>query len=156
MDKLISNRKARKTAKIPTNLLSAICFREIMLTIRLSRIGKKKKPQYRLIISEKAKDPYGRALEILGSYDPFSKNLQVKGERVKYWLSKGSGMSATVNNLLVGKGVIEGKKVNASKNRKKEETKETEGAAAAKEEPKPAEPAKPENDESKPDQSDAK
>ncbi len=90
-----------------------------MLTIRLSRIGKKKKPKYRLIISEKAKDPYGRALEILGSYDPFTKDLNAKAERIKYWLSKGSGMSPTVNNLLIDKGIIEGEKVSASKNRQK-------------------------------------
>ncbi len=49
-----------------------------MLTIRLSRIGKKKKPMYRLIISEKARDTYGKALEILGSYNPFSKELITK------------------------------------------------------------------------------
>jgi small subunit ribosomal protein S16 len=111
----------------------------LMLTIRLSRIGKTKKPKYRLIISEKAKDPYGRALEILGSYDPFTKNLAVQGDRIKYWLSKGSGMSATVNNLLVGKGIIEGKKVKASspgKKKKGEEEPQKEGAAKT-EEPKP-------------------
>lgn len=104
-----------------------------MLTIRLSRVGKKKKPMYRLIISEKAKDPYGRALEILGSYNPYSKELLVKADRVKHWLSKGSQMSATVNNLLVEKKIIEGKKVVASKpgEKKEEEVKEVK-----KEEPK--------------------
>ena len=90
-----------------------------MLTIRLSRIGKRKKPMYRLIISEKARDPYGRALEILGSYNPFTKELQAKKDRIQYWLSQGSGMSATVNNLLIEKGIIEGKKIKASKLRKK-------------------------------------
>jgi len=92
-----------------------------MLTIRLSRIGKPKKPMYRLIISEKAKDPYGRALEILGSYNPFSKELQVKKDRIEYWISKGSQMSATVNNLLVEKGIIKADKVKASKPGKKKE-----------------------------------
>lgn len=90
-----------------------------MLTIRLSRIGKKNKPMYRLIISEKARDPYGRALEILGSYNPYTKELQAKNERINYWLSQGSGMSPTVNNLLVEKGIIKGEKVRASKARKK-------------------------------------
>ncbi len=83
--------------------------------IKLSKIGKTNKKVFRLIISEKGRDPYGNALEILGSYNPYSKDLQVKGERVKYWLEKGAGMTATINNLLVGKGVIEGKKVTASK-----------------------------------------
>ncbi|MDP3043641.1 MAG: 30S ribosomal protein S16 [bacterium] len=86
-----------------------------MLTIRLSRIGKKNQPLYRLIISEKTKDPYGRALEILGSYNPFTKQLQAKNDRIKYWLSKGAQMSPTVNNLLIEKKIIEGKKVTASK-----------------------------------------
>ncbi|MFH1522446.1 MAG: 30S ribosomal protein S16 [Patescibacteria group bacterium] len=86
-----------------------------MLTIRLSSIGKKNKPMYRLTISEKARDPYGRALEILGSYNPYTKELKVKNGRIEYWLSKGSGMSPTVNNLLIEKGIIKGKKVKATK-----------------------------------------
>lgn len=86
-----------------------------MLTIRLSRIGKRKKPMYRLIISEKARDTYGKVLEILGSYNPFSKELVVKQDRIQYWLSQGSGMSATVNNLLVQNSIIKGEKVKASK-----------------------------------------
>jgi small subunit ribosomal protein S16 len=95
-----------------------------MLTIRLSRIGKKKKPMYRLIISEKARDPYGRALEILGSYNPFTKELTAKEDRINYWLGQGSGMSATVNNLLVENKIIKGEKVVASKGKKVEATEE--------------------------------
>ncbi|MFH1822944.1 MAG: 30S ribosomal protein S16 [Patescibacteria group bacterium] len=90
-----------------------------MLAIRLSRIGKKNKPMYRLIISEKAKDPYGRALEIFGSYNPHTKDLNVKADRIKYWLSKGAQMSVTVNNLLIEKELIEGKKIKAAKQGKK-------------------------------------
>jgi len=101
-----------------------------MLTIRLSRIGKRKKPMYRLIISEKAKDPYGRALEILGSYNPFTKDLQAKKDRIEYWLKQGSGMSATINNLLVSKGLISGKKVTASSAGKKAEQAKKAAAAA--------------------------
>lgn len=86
-----------------------------MLTIKLSKIGKTNKKVFRLIISEKSRDPYGRALEILGSYNPYLKALQAKGERIKYWLSKGAQMTPTVNNLLVQHQVIDGKKVKASK-----------------------------------------
>ena len=104
-----------------------------MLTIRLSRIGKTKKPMYRLVISEKARDTFGKALEILGSYNPFSKDLNVKKERIEYWLSVGAQMSPTVNNLLVEKQIIKGKKVTASKPGKKavEEKKEETAAPAA-------------------------
>jgi small subunit ribosomal protein S16 len=86
-----------------------------MLTIRLSRIGKKKKPMYRLIISENARDTHAKVLEILGSYNPFTKNLVAKNDRINYWISKGSGLSVTVNNLLIDKGVIKGEKMTAAK-----------------------------------------
>lgn len=94
-----------------------------MLVIKLSKIGKNKKKVFRLIISEKGRDPYGKSLEILGSYNPHTKELQAKDERIKYWISKGAQMTATVNNLLVGKNIIEGKKVVASKPGKPNEKK---------------------------------
>jgi small subunit ribosomal protein S16 len=115
-----------------------------MLTIRLSRIGKKKKPMYRLIISEKGRDPYGRSLEILGSFNPFSKELVAEQERIKYWISKGAQMSPTVNNLLLEKKLIDGKKVKASKPGKKaaeEKKPETAKKAEVKTEVAPAEVA---------------
>jgi len=86
-----------------------------MLTIRLSRIGKRKQPMYRLIISEKGRDPKARVLENLGSYNPFTKALTAKNDRINYWLKQGSGISATANNLLIDKGVIKREKVKASK-----------------------------------------
>lgn len=86
-----------------------------MLTIKLSKLGKKNKKVFRVIISEKGRDPYGNALEILGSYDQYHKDLRVKGDRINYWLSKGAQMTPTINNLLVGHEIIEGKKVVASK-----------------------------------------
>ena len=108
-----------------------------MLTIRLSRIGKRKKPIYRLIISEKTKDPYGRALEILGTYNPFTKELIAKKDRIEHWLKNGSGISATVNNLLIEKNIIKGDKVVASKPGKKK--KETEEKSSEKKEEKKTE-----------------
>jgi small subunit ribosomal protein S16 len=102
-----------------------------MLTIRLSRTGKAKKPTYRLIISEKTKDPWGDALEILGSYNPFSKELVCKGDRINYWISKGAGLSPTANNLLIDKGIIQGAKIKASKAGKKAAEAAKPAAAAA-------------------------
>ncbi len=86
-----------------------------MLAIKLSKTGKTNKKMFRLIISEKGRDPYGEALEILGSYNPHSKELAAKADRINYWLSKGAQMTASVNNLLVEKKIIEGKKAVASK-----------------------------------------
>jgi small subunit ribosomal protein S16 len=114
-----------------------------MLTIRLSRVGRKNKPQYRLIISEKTKDPYGRSLEILGSYDPYTKKLDVKEDRIKHWLKNGSGMSDTVNNLLIENKIIEGKKVKATKiSKKRLAKKEAEESKKKAEEPKTEEKTK--------------
>lgn len=86
-----------------------------MLTIRLARVGRKKKPSYRLIISEKARDTFGRSLEILGHYHPLNKKgdgekLILNKERIEYWLSKGAQTSNTVHNLLVDAKVIDGAK----------------------------------------------
>lgn len=86
-----------------------------MLAIKLAQTGKTNKKMFRLVISEKSRDPYGDVLEILGSYNPHSKDLAVKTDRIKYWLSKGAQMTPTVNNLLVEKKIVEGKKTSASK-----------------------------------------
>lgn len=86
-----------------------------MLAIKLAQTGKTNKKMFRLIVSEKSRDPYGKVLEILGSYNPHTKELASKEERVKYWLSKGAQMTATVNNLLIQKQIISGEKVAASK-----------------------------------------
>lgn len=110
-----------------------------MLTIRLQRVGKTKKPTYRLIISEKARDTQDRYLELLGSYNPHDKTngVALNAERINYWLAKGAQTSDTVNNLLVKQGVVKGKAVRAvflSEKRKKkiDEKKATVAAAKAK------------------------
>lgn len=92
-----------------------------MLKIRFSRIGKKKKPTYRITVSEATKDTFGNFLEILGHYNPFTKIADIKKERVLYWLSKGAKVSPTVHNLLISQNIISGKKVKASKSKKGKE-----------------------------------
>lgn len=94
-----------------------------MLTIRLTRVGKRKQPLYRFIVSEKGRDPWGKALEILGQYNPHTSPATVvlKEDRVKHWLSKGAQASDTVWNLLVDRKIVEGekrRKVVISKRRK--------------------------------------
>ena len=90
-----------------------------MLKIRLQRIGKKGQAYFRLVVLEHTQKPKGRYLEDLGSYDPHANLLNVKKERIEYWISKGAQLSETANNLLVGKGVIEGEKVTIWKPRPK-------------------------------------
>lgn len=83
-----------------------------MLTIRLQRIGKNKRPSYRVIVSEKGRDPHARSLEILGSYNPLDqeKKLSINTERTKYWLSKGAQTSDTIFNLFLKNEIVKGKK----------------------------------------------
>lgn len=83
-----------------------------MLTIRLSRIGKKKQPSYRFIVSEKGRDPWGKALEILGSYNTLTNppTIVLEKERVQHWLKNGAQTSDTVHNILVDQGIVTGEK----------------------------------------------
>ena len=84
---------------------------------------------YLLIISEKSRDPWGRSLEILGAYNPYSKDLQVKADRIKYWLDNGAQMSDTVNNLLVDKKIISGEKIKKMRGGKKAKSDSAAGTA---------------------------
>ena len=86
-----------------------------MLSIRLSRIGKKKMPTYRLIVTEKTRDPWGKYLEILGTLDPLAKpkKIEFDVERIKYWMSQGAQPTPTVRNLLIDMHVLEGDKAKA-------------------------------------------
>ena len=73
-----------------------------MLTIRLSRIGKKKKPFYRVVVTESSRPRDGRFVEVVGTYDPLKKPAEVKldAERIKHWLSRGAQPSDTVRSFI--------------------------------------------------------
>ena len=88
--------------------------------IRLQRIGKKGQAHFRLVVVEHTTKPKGRYIELLGSYDPHKNNFEANGDRVKYWMSQGAQLSPIANNLLVGKKLIEGEKVQVWKAKKKE------------------------------------
>ena len=73
-----------------------------MVKIRLTRVGAKKKPFYRLQAIDERKQRDGRALEYLGTYnpnvDPAAINLQL--DAIDAWLAKGAQMSDTVASLV--------------------------------------------------------
>jgi small subunit ribosomal protein S16 len=73
-----------------------------VLMIRLSRIGKKKHPFYRVVVTEKTRPRNGRFVEIVGTYDPLKKPaaVQLDDARVQYWLGKGAQPSDTVRSFL--------------------------------------------------------
>ena len=103
-----------------------------MLVIRLTRIGKKNQPAYRVILAEKTNPVQGKFIEILGSYNPRLKQKALHADRIKYWLSKGAQASATVHNLLVSEKIVGGKKVKAWQPKKKTQEANKAKAEAAK------------------------
>lgn len=91
-----------------------------MLTIRFFRIGKRNQPSFRIVVCDKRNAPRGgRFLEILGFYNPRTKETIVEKEKIKHWISKGAKPSPTVHNLLAKQGVIEAKKIAVHKKLKK-------------------------------------
>ena len=73
-----------------------------MLVIRLTRIGARKKPRYRVVVIEKQRARGGLPVETVGFYDPMTKpsTVQLEKERVDYWISKGAQPSDTVRGLI--------------------------------------------------------
>jgi small subunit ribosomal protein S16 len=69
--------------------------------IRLSRRGAPKKPVYRIVVIEKEKATDAPAVEVVGLYNPRTSpaTLELKRDRVDYWVSKGAKMSDTVSRL---------------------------------------------------------
>lgn len=101
-----------------------------MLSIKLSRKGKRNQPFFRVVLLENHKDPWGDFLEDLGFLNPLTKKISLKKERIKYWLSQGAQPSGTVHNLLINQGIIKDKKIKVTKlsskvGEKKEEKKES-------------------------------
>ncbi|HEY4474698.1 MAG TPA: 30S ribosomal protein S16 [Candidatus Paceibacterota bacterium] len=90
-----------------------------MLKIRLSRIGKRGQAYFRVVVVEHTKKPKGEYLELLGTYNPHEKILNVKKDRIDYWVSKGAQPSPTVNNLLVNYKIWDRPKVKSWKPKSK-------------------------------------
>jgi small subunit ribosomal protein S16 len=72
-----------------------------VLMIRLSRMGARKQPHYRIVVIEKERARNGRPVEVVGTYNPRTNpaSIELKRERVQYWISKGAQMSDRVNKL---------------------------------------------------------
>lgn len=72
--------------------------------IRLTRMGRKKKPFYRIVVADSEAKRDGRFLEVVGTYDPMQKPaaVVVNQDRVADWLSRGAKPTDTVRSLLKG------------------------------------------------------
>ena len=86
--------------------------------IRLTRMGSKKKPYYRINVADSRSPRDGRFIETVGTYNPLVEENQVtlKEERVMEWLNNGAQPSDTVRNILSKAGVM--KKFHEQKFRK--------------------------------------
>lgn len=71
-----------------------------MLKIRLRRMGLRNRPTYRAVVIDSRKARDGEYLESVGHYDPRTKLLEMKPERIEHWVSKGAQTSDTVGRLL--------------------------------------------------------
>ncbi len=84
-----------------------------MLALRLQRIGRRNEAHFKIVVIEKTRGPKSQKyVDIVGSYNPKLERIIIDGEKVKDWLSKGVQPSDTVYNMLIDKGIIEGKKKN--------------------------------------------
>lgn len=103
-----------------------------MLTIRFQRTGKRNRPEFRVVVAPKTAAAQKKFTEILGNYNPRTKQLVIKNQdRLDYWLSQRLEMSPSVQNLFVTQKLTEVKKVKAFSLPKKEAPKEEAAAAPA-------------------------
>ncbi len=73
-----------------------------MLRIRLTRMGAKKKPFYRVVVTERRQARDGSFVEIVGHYNPGTNppSVELDLERLRHWIARGAQPSETVNSLI--------------------------------------------------------
>jgi small subunit ribosomal protein S16 len=73
-----------------------------MLSIRMTRVGSKKKPFFRVVVSEARSGLLGDVIENVGTYNPRSKpaKVDINKERIQHWLNNGARPSDSVRTLL--------------------------------------------------------
>ena len=79
-----------------------------MLKIRLQRLGRKKRPNYRVVVAEHSSAVQGKYIDSIGQYDPLSSSdnsFKVNIDKLNDWIKKGAKPSNTVARLLKGSGV---------------------------------------------------
>ena len=76
--------------------------------MRLARVGATKQPSYRVVVIDSRSPRDGRALEIIGHYNPRTEpiELQIDAEKASRWLSQGARPSDTVERLLRRAGIL--------------------------------------------------
>lgn len=79
--------------------------------IRLTRLGDKKSPFYRMVVADSRCARNGKYIENLGTYNPLKQpfELNLNKERIEYWLSVGATPTDTARELLVKEGIVKAK-----------------------------------------------
>ena len=77
--------------------------------MRLTRIGKKKTPFYRVVIADARAPRDGRFVEEIGYYNPLTEPAEIKidAEKAKKWISNGAQPTETVKSLLKKSGIVD-------------------------------------------------
>jgi small subunit ribosomal protein S16 len=108
------------------------------LKIRLSRVGAKRQPSYRIVVADSRSPRDGRFIEKVGTYNPrvphdHKERLVLKIERIKHWMGLGAQPTDRAQRLLATVGVTEAPKVNAQTKQDKPRAKTQERMKAAEE-----------------------
>lgn len=105
-----------------------------MLMIRFQRIGRRNDPAFRIAVLEKTAGPKaGKFVDLVGTYNPKTKETNLKPEAIKDWVSKGAQISPSVMNLLIANKVYEGPKIQVISKKNLEKNKPAEAAPVAEE-----------------------
>jgi small subunit ribosomal protein S16 len=80
----------------------------LAVKIRLTRIGAKGRPSYRVVAADERASTHGKVIEILGNYNPLVEpsSFDVNKEKVLEWIKKGAQPSFTVRKLLGKAGIL--------------------------------------------------
>ena len=80
-----------------------------MVKIRLRRIGAKKQPSYRVVVTDQRSPRDGRFIEIVGHYNPRTEpeTVDIQEDRVLHWLSEGAQMTDTIERLFKNLGTLD-------------------------------------------------
>lgn len=83
-----------------------------MLTIRLTRKGKKNQPFFRVVVIDKKRSSKGgRAVEEVGYINPLTKKRSLEKDRILHWIKMGAQPSSSIHNILVSEKIISGDKI---------------------------------------------
>ena len=76
--------------------------------MRLTRVGGKKKPIWRIVVADQRSPRDGRIIETLGQYNPQTEPslIMVNGDRARHWLERGAQPTEQVRKLLRTQGVV--------------------------------------------------